>query len=177
VEAIIKSLAENQIVLVMTSKVKYNEVSSMVMKVLNDNFNKLCFAAFNKPYASIRMKFLKDRLDLKKFEFIDILTGTVATPSDENNVVFVRSANALTDLGLAITACMNGESEILIFDSISTLLIYNPLNDVENFLHHIITKTRVSNRKMVLISLKEESDTDLIKDLYVFVDDVVNMGD
>ncbi len=61
------------------------------------------------------------------------------------------------------------------FDSLSTLLAYEGSSSIIQFSHNVITKLRINNCKAVFITLKEDINSELIKDLYMFVDKVVEL--
>jgi archaellum biogenesis ATPase FlaH len=66
--------------------------------------------------------------------------------------------------------------EVTVFDSLSTLLVYEDPSVVTRFVHSIISVFRSMGSKSVLISLKDDVKTELVKDLGMFVDKVVEMG-
>ena len=61
-----------------------------------------------------------------------------------------------------------------IFDTISTLMIYQDIGEIIKFTQNMMTKARVSNMKSVYVTLKEDSE-ELIKDLMMFVDGVIEL--
>lgn len=112
-------------------------------------------------------------LNLDKYFFIDVLTSSVKTPPVVDNCEFVQSPSALTDISLALSKAIEEKGcDNILFDTISTLTIYENLSEIIKFSQSMITKARVNNVKSVFIAMKEDSE-ELIKDLTMFVDGVV----
>ena len=135
---------------------------------------RICYVTLNKPYNTIQNNIKNLGLSSDKFYFIDAITSTVGTPPLISNCSFISSPTALTDISLAFSdallTCDNA-----IFDTISTLIVYEDINSVIKFVHNLITKIRVINKKAVFVALKEDSE-ELIKDLNMFVDIVTEMN-
>ncbi|MBN2422328.1 hypothetical protein JXB41_03810 [Candidatus Woesearchaeota archaeon] len=138
--------------------------------------NKICYVTLNKPYNTILMNIKSLNIDANKFFFVDAISATVQTPEGVDNCSFVSSPTVLTDLSLAFSeALSNKECDNAVFDTISTLVVYQDINSVIKFVHNLITKIRVLNKKSIFVALKEDSE-ELIKDLNMFVDNVVEMN-
>lgn len=170
-----EEIKRNQIVLVVISKSEYIPKSLDVTRIVEKNFTKICYVALNKPYNSIVMGMKNNNIDPSKFYFIDVLTATVETPVKVDNCTFVESPNAITDLSLSFSeAMLQHNCDNALFDAISTLIIHQGESSVVKLAQNLMTKIRVSGKKAVFITLKEDSDT-LIKDLTMFVDSIVNL--
>ena len=88
----------------------------------------------------------------------------------------MQSPSALTDLSLAFTkAVQEMNCTNVLFDSISTLAVYQDIGEIIKFTQNMMTKARVTNVKSVYIALKEDSE-ELVKDLTMFVDGVVELN-
>ena len=172
---IFDELQNNNIILIVTSKEKYNSSLSEIQTQIANSFSKIGYVTINKPFNSVMQDLENKGIEKSKFVFADAITATVQTPQIVDNCIFVTSPNALTDLGLAFTSLYNDlGSEVVVFDTISTLIVYQDIGSVTKFVHNLVTKSRVINKKLVLIALKEDSEI-LIKDLNMFVDKIVEM--
>lgn len=170
-----EDIKENKIVLISTNKNNYNENLSNIQGAVNENNEKIGYVTINKPYNSIIQNLERNNIDQDKFFFVDAITATVKTPPKVENCVFVNSPTALTDLGLAYSSLLNEKNcEVVLFDTISTLAVYQEASSVVKFVHNLLTKTRILNKKAVFVALKEDSET-LIKDLNMFVDKIIEI--
>ncbi len=165
-----EDINNNQITLVVISKTDYLAKINSIISAVGESSKKICYVALNKPYNSILANLKKIGLDTQKFYFIDVLTASVQTPPTVDNCTFIQSPSAITDLSLSFSMAMaDKECDIAVFDTISTLIIYESAGSVIKLSQNLMTKMRVTDKKAVFITLKEDSET-LIKDLTMFVD-------
>jgi len=166
-------IKNNNVLLVVFAKSDYIARSLDVLKSIIEVSQKVCFTSFSKPYASLIQTLQKDGLDVKKFFFIDVLTKTVQSPKPVDNCEFIQSPDALTDISLAFSLAINDkECDNALFDSITTMQVHQDKVAILKFIENIVTKTRVSGKKCVLIALREDGQ-ELVKDLTMFVDKIV----
>jgi len=134
----------------------------------------LCYVSLSNPYAVTEKNLQDNKVDISKFIFIDVMTK----PQDrgkEKNVIFVSSPKALSELNIAINKVLEtGKVNDLLFDSLSALLIYQNQGVMERFLHSFIAKLRALNTNATFIILKTDATPDLLKNLYMFADEVVD---
>lgn len=164
---ILDALISGNLVIVTTTKEKYLQMVQELYAEFQNYGKKIGYITLNRPYSSIHMK--------GDIYFVDAITATVQKPALANNCTFVSSPTALTELSLAFSS-LYGEKgcELVIFDTISTLIIYQDIGTVIKFTHNLVTKASVLNKKAIFIALKEDSET-LIKDLNMFVDKVIDI--
>ncbi|MBI4448118.1 hypothetical protein HY643_04000 [Candidatus Woesearchaeota archaeon] len=110
-----------------------------------------------------------------KLLFIDGVTQSVNSQQKKiHNCIYVSSSSNLTDLSITIkSAFKTGRFDGLLFDSLSTLLIDNHNETVCKFTHDLINKIRLSNTTAVFTALKGDISSQLLKDVSMFVDEVV----
>ena len=128
----------------------------------------------HKLYQPLTRSLKANDIDIGKFFFIDGITKTaIAEPGDIPNYHFVSAPNKLTELGIEIQKTVNEQkSEILLFDSLSTLLIYEKVRIVTQFVHSIVGQIATANCVALFTCLEGETEKDLIKDLGMFIDNV-----
>lgn len=68
-----------------------------------------------------------------------------------------------------------GKFDALLFDSLSTLLIYNKKDAVSKFIQSMINKLRTNNMTVVFTALKGDTEKGLLKEVGLFVDEVVEL--
>ncbi|MCK5281904.1 MAG: hypothetical protein KAK00_00710 [Nanoarchaeota archaeon] len=173
---IIKEVNENQILLFIVAKNNYSAQLMEIIRSLEGISKKISYVSFNQPYSSMMANLEKNNINAAKFFFIDTLTKSVQSPKDADNCIFVSAPNALTEISVAFSKALNEQQcDSSLFDSLSALLVYEGAHSIIQFAHNAITKSRIANCKAVFIALKEDIDSELIKDLYMFVDKVVEV--
>jgi archaellum biogenesis ATPase FlaH len=156
---------------------EYLKATLVLVRELSQKYNKICYVSLNELYDEIINNFEKSGIDVKKFFFIDAITKTSRTiPEKKKDCIFVSSPNSLIELSLAITETLNKENpDLLIFDSLSTLLIYEKESTVTKFIHSLIGKIRANNTDCYMTALEGDVQNESIKDLGMFVNEVQSM--
>ena len=173
--ALADDIRTKQILLIVLTKNNYLAKLPEIIKAVNANSKKMCYVALNKPYSSVIKSLQASGISPDNYFFIDVLTKSVQRTSDAKNCEFVDSPSNFTDIGLAFTRAVKEEKcDNIFFDTISTLAIYQSTGDLIKFVQNLMTKSRVFNTKAVYLALKEDS-AELIKDMTMFVDDVIEI--
>lgn len=149
-----------------------------IAKQLTLAYSKICYVSLNKLYQPLTRGLKVNDVDITKFFFIDGITKTaIAEPGNIPNCFFVSAPDKLTELGIAIQKTINEQkSEVLLFDSLSTLLIYKNVQIVTQFVHSIVGQIGAANCIAVFTCLEGNTETDLIKDLSMFIDNTVHIS-
>lgn len=130
--------------------------------------------SYRQPASKLNQSLARANIDTARFFFVDVLTSTMRKPEKAANTLFISSPGDLTELGLMLSELLRSRAfPIMIFDSVSAMLIYQENDAVVQFLHNLITKCRVANVRLVFIVSQEEGSIQLMKDLQMFVDDII----
>lgn len=120
-------------------------------------------------YVSITQPITEEK---ENFVYVDAITVTKKIPPVMKNCIFVSSPTALTELRLAVKSLyLEKMCEIVIFDDVSSMMEYNDLGDLTQFLNSIILIARENNKKLVLMLNKDSNE--LINDLTMFSDLII----
>ena len=166
-------IKKSEVVVVVIPDNTYSTDIIDVIGELAQDYSTICYVSLNKSYESLKKPLEEKKIDIDKFLFLDAVAKT-SKPDEEVNRIIINSVSALTDLSIAITkAIENGRIGSLIFDSLSTMLIYHDDATVTKFVHDLISKTREVNCTTVLTCLEGDAKSSLIKDLGMFVDKVI----
>ncbi|HHI03929.1 MAG TPA: hypothetical protein ENL45_00085 [Candidatus Woesearchaeota archaeon] len=169
-------IKDNKIILLITPKEKYHKELLNTLKVMEKGTDKTCYVCINEPYNFVVDNLKKNNIPAEKFFFIDALTAKVQTPPSVDDCIFVSAPNALTEISLAFSKAFDEKKcNGLLFDTLSTLLVYANPHSIIQFIHNVLTKLRVVSGKAVFVALKEDVNSELVKDLYMFVDKVVEV--
>lgn len=170
-----EDIKNNNIVVVMTSKEKYKEDIILLAKEMEACSTKCCYLTFTEPYGFITSNLKKNGIDVNKFFFIDTVTRKVQEPPKVDNCEFVTAPNALTEISVAFSKAINDKKcDSSLFDTLSSLLIYEDVHSLIQFVHNLLTKVRIAAGRVVFVALKDDMNSELIKDLHMFVDKVID---
>lgn len=172
-----KDLSKGQTVVLIIPNDKYMARISEVAKYMGGAYSKTCYVSLNKIVVALSRSLDSSGADSKKFFFIDGVTKSANPDAPEcPNCVFVSSASALTDLSIAIDDVIKKENaDALLFDSLSTLLIYNKDEVVTKFIHNLTNKLQTNGITTIFAALEGDMGSELIKEIGMFVDGIVKI--
>lgn len=174
----IKELPKEYIALIFTSSEDYVILYYDVLEFLLNELNSSGIAVtINKP-AKALANHLKDRnIDLSNFYIIDCVSKAVGVQNEVKNCLYVNSPSNLTQLNISIKKqfekLKNKEKSFLIFDSLSTLLIYNSTGSVLKFINFLTSRMKGLNIGGVFITVEEGLDKNFVSQIIQFCDAVI----
>lgn len=162
--------AKEYVALATVAAKKYQKTNLEIIKHLTEEEGVPgVYVTLNKPFATIKTLFVKNRIDVKMVLFIDAVTELETEGmKKEENCLFIGSPENLSDISVAMDQAVRsvpGKEKFLFFDSLSTLLLYNKAVTVARFIHFLAGKMRTWKVKGIIISLEKESDRELIEEL------------
>lgn len=164
-------LASNQIVLMVMPSVNYNADVIDVMKQLSGN---ICYITANKTYDALRESFEKNKVSVEKIVFIDTISKTMKkVPGHGDEVYYVSSPGALTELSLVIKKFLRHDFDYLIFDAITNLSTYQNKDMSAKFLADLVNKIKKSKTRSVFYAIESVDNEDVISKVSSAVDKVV----
>jgi len=165
----------NQIIVLIIPEENYTERLINIVKEMNQLDGKICYISLNRPYNSLLTSFKKAGINTDNIYVIDAITRTAQLALKCDNCEFVSSPGALTELSVTISNLMEtGRFKYIIFDSLSTLLVYESDNTIAKFVHFLMAKVRVVGCNAIFTCLKQDADSILVKDINMFADKVIN---
>ncbi|MDH7491294.1 MAG: hypothetical protein QHG97_02675 [Methanolinea sp.] len=173
-------LGQEKLFLVLSSAERLRQNNIRVIKTLIGRGYRVVVITTNQPSAILKKHYAAEGIDMGKVTFIDAITKYAIgrIPEGENDTKFVNSPSNLTDLGIAITEVLNpasGEKTCLLFDSISTMLIYLPSIHISKFIHFVTSKLRLLDVPGIFLAVEKGIDPLLLTQLTTYVDDVIDM--
>ncbi|MBN2127351.1 MAG: hypothetical protein JW703_03075 [Candidatus Diapherotrites archaeon] len=156
----------------------FSSVTELIKKLVNEQKLTGVYVSLNRPAETIITSFEQKGIDLSSLIFIDGVTKNSGNKGKAKNTIFVDSPKNLTDLGIALTQAVNGiktENKFVFFDSISTLLVYNSFDKSSKFAHFLALKMRDWKVKGMILSLEKESDSEMLEQMKMFVDNVIEV--
>jgi len=175
-------LGQEKLFLVLSSAERLRQNNIRVIKTLIGRGYRVVVITTNQPSAILKKHYAAEGIDMGKVTFIDAITKYAIgrIPEGETDTKFVNSPSNLTDLGIAITEVLNpasGEKTCLLFDSISTMLIYLPSIHISKFIHFVTSKLRLLDVPGIFLAVEKGIDPLLLTQLTTYVDDVIDMDE
>jgi len=173
----IKGIEQGETVVLVIPNELYSQKIGGIARTVAKKSKAVCYVSLNKLINALEPKLKKSGADVSKFLFVDGITKS-ANPNIEeaDNVMYVGSASALTEISLTLGKIFNsGHFDGFIFDSLSTLLVYNNPKTVGKFVHNIINKIKAKNMTAVFTALEGDTNSSLLKECSMYVDNVVHL--
>jgi|SRR3989344_4879554 len=163
---------EKKIGVVLIKPEDYREATIIISEYFLSRLKlKGIYVTLNMPYYSILENLKKNDINSSKLYFIDCVSKQASGFKNIKNCCFVENPESLTELSLAITEAINtGNFNFLVFDSISTMLMYNDLKIVERFVHYAINKLRSYDMDGALLFINDEKSKELANVIMQFCD-------
>lgn len=173
-------LGQEKLFLVLSSAEKLKQNNISVIKALIGKGYRVGVITTNQPSAILKKYYAAEGIEMEKVIFIDAITKYAIgrIPEGETRTRFVNSPSNLTDLGIAITDVLNtasGERYCLLFDSVSTMLIYLPSIHISKFIHFVTSKLRLLDVPGIFLAVEKGIDPLLLTQLTTYVDGVIDM--
>jgi len=164
-----------KILLIVIPSSEYNEAILDISLQLNNNFSRIAYISLNKLINPLKRSLQQKNVHLEKFYFIDGITKTaIPVPPEDANAIFLPAPNDMTKLSIALTKTMQSyDPDVILFDSLSTLLIYENPDVVTQFVYSIINKVHAYGIKIVFTCLDGDKEKQLINNLSLIVDKII----
>lgn len=158
-------------------EVTFSKAIIEITSQLSNVCNIIGYISLNKPYYHLIKSFEDNKIDINKLFFIDAVTKPSKSDIKRlKNCIFINSISSLTKMSIDITNALKSEKfGCLLFDSLSTMLIYHDVNTVTKFVHNLIVTARSFKCTTVFTCLKGDEKSSLIKDIGMFVDNIINI--
>ena len=167
-----KEFARNNIILLKLPSTDYRRCMADILRCSAKKFNRTCYITVNDPYAVIEKK---AEGNAGKVFFIDCVSMKTKKHEPRDNVVFVSSPHALTEISIAVKNALKAGHDVFILDSLSAMFVYEEKLAVLKFVHGLVLAIRETDTKACFVILNEDANEELLKDLSMFVDIVVGL--
>jgi KaiC/GvpD/RAD55 family RecA-like ATPase len=133
----------------------------------------------NFPYIVLKKLYEQSGVDLTRVSFIDAVThhSFGSAQNVPGKVRYISNPANLTDMGIAVTEALrehHAGKVCILYDSISTMLIYLPSPNISKFIHFVTNRLRLMDISGVFLAVEKGIDPMLMTQLTTFVDKVVD---
>lgn len=153
------------------------EYFKAIVKILKEDVkvDNTVYVTTNKPYRYLMNLLKEEKIKTDNIFFIDCISNQVSEPvEDAKNCVFIESPQNVTSIGIALNEAVKllpGKKTVL-FDSLSTLLLYNNEDLVGRFSNFVVNRMRLGDVNTILIVLEADVDRKIIRVIESFVDEL-----
>ena len=170
---IVEALSKHQTILSVVESDKYNAVIADTLKELPQNAE-IVYVTLNKTASSLEDYLVKAGVKVDRVTIIDCISKTIQDIRDTERIIYLDSPRALSDLSFVLTGVLKSKKNIyLLFDSLTTLLVYSDKPVVARFLLNIVNRIRDTSCKAALFAVDVEEHKDFFKEVSIFVDQVI----
>ena len=167
----LSKIKENGIYLVYTSSEEYRDATIKTLNYLISLMKSGIYVSLNLPKSSSISILKNNKVNTTNISYI-----TIGDKNGEEGSTTIQSPQSLTEVSIAITnTLLKGNFNFLLFDSLSTLLIYHDEETIEKFIHFLINKMRALNFHGTMILLNEEKSNRLLPFVSQFSDATIKI--
>ncbi len=132
----------------------------------------------NFPFSILTKLYTQAGIPMDQVSFIDAVTrNSIGSAENIPGVVrYINNPSNLTDMGIAVTEVLkehSGRKMCILYDSVSTLLIYLSSANISKFVHFVTNKLRLMEVSGVFLAVEKGLDPMLMSQLTTFVDRVI----
>ncbi len=135
---------------------EYSQINLGLLKYFSEKKTPGIYVTLNRPVKDIIAASAKQKIDVSEVSFIDSITR-LNGEQEENmkNVKYLDSPRELIELITAIESEMAKMKTafFIIFDSVSTMTVYNEQHAVEKFVHELSSKIKSSDCSGIIVAI------------------------
>ena len=174
-------LAQKRIFLVLATPGNIRQCNIDLIREIADNGFHTVVITTNFPYSILTRLYRDQGIDPGNVSFIDAVTkNSVGSVQNIPGVVrFVNHPSDLTEMGIAVTEVLkelSGKKVCILYDSISTMLIYLSSSNISRFIHFVTNRLRLTDVSGIFLAVEKGLDPMLMTQLTTFVDTVIDTG-
>jgi hypothetical protein len=176
-----EDLDKKQIFLILATPGNIRQRNIDLIKEISANGYHTIVITINFPYHILTKLYKENGIDTTTVSFVDAVTRN-SVGSAENIpgvVLFINNPANLTDLGIAVSEVLkqnSGKKVCILYDSVSTMLIYLSSQNISKFIHFVTNKIRLMDISGVFLAVEKGLDPMLVSQLTTFVDTVIDTG-
>lgn len=172
-----KEITDNRVVLFLIPKRQYQAELLHITKIAASKFSNILYISLNKPAEKVIEVLKENNIDTERFLFVDGITKRVKANVSKQGIIFIKSPKNFEQFKAELNEILKKErKECLILDSLNTMLIYKDASTVIKFIHYLIAKLMAAHASGEIICLPENINPALARDIFMFVDAVIDMG-
>jgi len=167
-----KKIKKGEIVVVTIPSSGYKTKELEVVDYCTKMYVHICYVNLTQSHKALEEMFHKKHYE-EKILLIDSICKE--SHSEKGQCVHIGSPNALTDLSRAVSKTLkSGFFPLLLFDSLSSLIVYNKSEVVTRFTHDLFGKLRKSG-VLGIFTVQKSTENNLTADIEMFADHIIEL--
>jgi archaellum biogenesis ATPase FlaH len=156
----------------------YNDKILSAIKDSTNKYNKICYISLNKTHSGLSELIKKQNIDINKFHFMDSVTPSLFRIKKHKNCTFIDDPSNLEKTGnLILNTIKTQKSDLVIIDSVSSLLVYKSDKEVMPFLEYLLSFLEEMDTDVILFALKQDINHPCIGQIEMRVDETKELED
>lgn len=173
-----KELDEKKLFLILASPGTIRQCNIDIIKEISALGYHTIVITTNFPYSILNKLYAQCGIPPESVSFIDAVTrNSIGNAENKPGIVrYINNPANLTDMGIAVTEVLrehSGRKVCIMFDSVSTMLIYLSSANISKFIHFVTNKLRLMDVSGIFLAVEKGLDPMLMSQLTTFVDRVV----
>ncbi len=155
----------------------YVKISSEIpVEIVNEWGMEGVLVSANKPYTTVEESFRKTGI-LDKILFVDCASRLAGVNPSGERVMLIENPADLTQLAISLSKSVErlGEKGFLVFDSLSTLLIYSRLDQLTKFAHSVGLMMKARGITCFFLAVDQEATKEMLCFLSSIADEFVHV--
>ncbi len=177
-ESALKAVKAPKVVLLLIDSEHYNAVQASLLQFLRQKRG--VFVSVNKPLGNL-LETPESVVQLANLVFVDMVSESSGIqPLNAGNARYLESPQNLLELAVLTEKELKGmpiDERFAVFDSLSTLLLYNKAEAVERFVHNLAGKIRNLQTIAILLMVHLEEHKDTIRVISQFCDQTIEVAE
>lgn len=154
-------------------------VLKIMEEIYEKNDEKILYISLERPYRSLEMDFFKGGIEKDKFVVIDAISKRVIPDvKNTSNCYYVQSPTSFKEI-FSVIDYLSKEYKFdnVIFDSVSSLLIYSQEDTAVKFVHELASKVSlVTECEGSFLCVKSDKSKGFVAEIESVFDKVIDLG-
>lgn len=170
---LLKEIESNQNLVLELERGYYKTGLANANRVASKKFKSICYIALSKPASAVSQDLRAEGIETGKYSFVDCVSKKAGHEKPPRNTVFISSPKALTELAIVLSKKLHNDGpEMLILDSISSMLVYNDELSVVKFLHFLMVAVKGTKAKAVYLIMRSDLARKVVREIELFADNI-----
>ncbi len=172
-----KNFGDFKIYLFIAPMQEFSSTNMYLVKYLCNELKKTgLIVNVNEPSQLFHKRLKKANVDTNLLNFIDIICIKDGIEPNMENCVFLEKPDSLAALSDHLSEHLaKRKTNYLFIDSLSTLLLYNQILEVERFTHYLVNKIKIFELNGVFLTINDKHFEQLAPTITQFVDSLVDL--
>tara|TARA_Y100000310_G_scaffold345846_1_gene471161 strand:+ start:50979 stop:51479 length:501 start_codon:yes stop_codon:yes gene_type:complete len=140
-----------------------------ILSMIKKSKKKFCYVTLNKSCGSLTDSFKKKGIKIENFHIVDCISAMIKSPGRSGHCDFISAPYELDQIGSKIKAAIKKGHTLVIFDSLSDLLVYGQAipsgsNLLSEFIKSFLGELNNKKGKAIFLCKRKDKKNALIEE-------------